>query len=412
MARPMPQRPLRVLYLQPDGTRSGSSRSLLELIDHLPKSAVEPLLIAPEGGLLADARARGISTIAASALSRWDRTAFGHYRGIRRLIALRELAALPASYSALRRARSRWGAVDLIHANEINALPSARIAKHLFAAPLVMHVRSVQQTESDSRPAKHGAQQLIAIDETVRRSLGALDVPCEVIHNSFTPRPVPPEVEARMLALFGARGSERPLTVAMVGTLLRLKGVFEFLDAARICVAEGVDARFVLVGENVRQLRGLTGRLLERTRISEDVDAALRTRIAEHGLADRVTMLGFTPHIEAVYRNIDLLCFPSYLNAPGRPVIEAALFGVPSAVAVSEPTSDTLIDGVTGWTIAPRSPESIAALIARLARERDLLERAGRAARTLAERLYDGAANAERVLAIYRLIAASDAPRR
>ena len=43
--------------------------------------------------------------------------------------------------------------------------------------------------------------------------------------------------------------------------------------------------------------------------------------------------------------------FPSYLNAPGRPIMEAGFFKVPSISCIDNPINDTFIDGKTGFSI-------------------------------------------------------------
>ena len=43
---------------------------------------------------------------------------------------------------------------------------------------------------------------------------------------------------------------------------------------------------------------------------------------------------------------------------------------IPSIVAVRKPTSDTLVDGVTGLAVPPRDAEALASAIAALAADR------------------------------------------
>jgi glycosyltransferase involved in cell wall biosynthesis len=57
------------------------------------------------------------------------------------------------------------------------------------------------------------------------------------------------------------------------------------------------------------------------------------------------------------------VCFPSHFDAPGRPVFEAAFFGVPSIAAVTQPMGDTIVDGVTGLAVRPREPRQLAEAI-------------------------------------------------
>lgn len=400
------QRALGVLVLHPSGPFSGAARSLLELLRGLPPGAVAPRLLMPRGQAAALFEREGYAVTAIRGMTQFDCTRWGHYRGLRWLIALRELFYLPFTLLALWRTRQAANSIDLIHANEVTAVLAALLAKWLLGKPLVIHVRSVQQSQGIAwrrrllgRLLRRHADAVIAIDATVRESLPR-EVEATVIHNGFRPQfdaPPPPAVAALQ-----RRFHAGSLRVGMIGSLLVLKGVYEFLEAARISVRDGVDADFVVVGSNLRPLSGARAAMLGWLGFARDVERDLRSFVARHGLEDRVHFLGFTPDISAVYRSLDLLCFPSHLDAVGRPVLEAAWFGVPSLAAVERPLSDTFVNGETGICIPARDPQAIADAVARLCADRDGLKRMGDAARRLAERNFDSERNAGRVLEVYQ----------
>ena len=105
---------------------------------------------------------------------------------------------------------------------------------------------------------------------------------------------------------------------------------------------------------------------------------------------------------------MDVLCFPSHLDAPGRPVFEAAFFSVPSIVAVRKPRADTLVNGVTGIAVTPRDAVALADAIERLARNPSEARRLGGAARAMAERTFDVRSNAAQLLEVYRRVCVSE----
>lgn len=397
-----------VLVLHPSGPFSGAARSLLELLRGLPPGAVAPRLIMPRGQAATLFAREGYAVTTIQGMTQFDCTRYGHYRGLRWLIAVREIFYLPLTLLAVWQARRAADSIDLIHANEITAIVAAVFAKLLLKKPLVVHVRSVQQTEGiplrrrllASFLKKH-ADAVIAIDATVQESLPH-EVEATVIHNGFAPRfdePPPPAVAA-----LRGRYHAGSLRVGMIGSLLALKGVYEFLEAARIAVRGGVNADFVVVGSNLRPLSGARAAILGWLGFARDVERDLQRFVARHGLYDRVHLLGFTPEISSVYRSLDLLCFPSHLDAVGRPVLEAAWFGVPSLAAVERPLADTFVDGETGFRIPARDPQAIADAVARLCADREKLKRMGEAARRLAEHNFDNERNAARVLEVYRLL--------
>jgi glycosyltransferase involved in cell wall biosynthesis len=397
---------LRVLYLHPIGAFGGASRSLLELLRGFPPRAVEPRIVVTRGHAADVLESAGYAVLRARGLSQFDCTRFGYYRGLRWLIVLRELWYLPFTLSALWRARRTWGSIDLIHVNEVTAIVPSLLAKAVFRAPLIVHVRSVQQDRGIplrrrvlTRFLQRYADAVLAIDATVLASLPR-EIRTDVIHNAFTP-----ELEGRTpdtVQQLERRLHPGSLRVGMVGNLLPLKGVYEFFEAARLCAQRGVEADFIVVGSNPRKLEGAKGALLKRLGFARDVEADLGQFVAEHKLEDRVHRLPFTAEISSIYRMLDVVCFPSLLDAVGRPVLEAAWFGVPSIAAVERPQPDTFIDGETGIRIAARDPQAIATAVARLSTDRADLRRMGEAAKRLAKANFDARKNAMQVLEIYR----------
>jgi glycosyltransferase involved in cell wall biosynthesis len=400
---------LRVLYIHPIGAFGGASRSLLELLRGFPAGAVEPRIVAARGQAADALESAGFPVVRARGLTQFDCTRYGHYRGLRWLIVLRELWYLPFTLVALRRARRAWESIDLVHVNEVTAIVPALLAKRMFRKPLVVHARSVQQDRGMAlrrdlltRLLRQHVDAVIAIDDTVKASL-PLEIRAEVVHNAFTPEPkahAPAAVEQLEQRLHPGA-----LRIGMVGNLLPLKGVYEFLEAARLCARQGVDADFIVVGSNPRRLSGPKGAILKALGFARDVEADMERFVADHGLGDRVHRLPFTADISAVYRMLDVVCFPSLLDAVGRPVLEAAWFGVPSIAAVERPYPDTFVDGETGLRIAARNPEALAAAIGRLSGDRESVRRMGAAARRLAEANFDARRNAERVLEVYERLA-------
>ena len=395
-----------VLYIHPSGIFGGASRSLLELLRVFAGGDIKAHVLAQGGQVASILEEEGISVVTSSGITQFDNTFFGFYRGLRWLILLREFFYVFPSYRALRAARVKWAGIDIVHVNELTALPTAIIAKRLFGVPLVVHVRSVQ------RPMKDGLRghfleylvnryvdQLVAIDLTVRESLPkSLNV--VVVHNGF-PLPEVPRAKSDQ-STSRTFSPQRPLRVGFVGGLLKLKGVYEFVEAARLCIQAGLAVEFLIAGENPRSLHGIRGYLLERLGFAVDVRAALEFLVDEYNLSDCVKMRGFTADVKEVYESIDVLCFPSYLNACGRPVFEAAFSRVPSIVAVNNPQEDTIIDGQTGICIPAKDPKAIAEAVTFFYSNPDELEHMGEAAYQLARKNFDIALNAQKMVDIYR----------
>jgi len=390
-------KPITVLYVHHAAPFGGASRSLLELIRSFPAGAVQPMVLTRRGQFQQILEDAGVAVLGCGGVSQFDNTRYSHYRGWRWLVLLRELAYLPSTLRGLLAARRKWGRVDLVHINDLTLLPAIWLARRLFGCPVIVHVRSVQQPLRGwrgrlvSAVLRNNAARLIAIDETVRASLDpSLDA--AVIHNG----------------LRVARGETPPaaaharFTAGMVGGLSRAKGCLEFIEAAALCRAQGADIRFVFVGQSMRRRSALRDFVLRRLGLSQEIEEELKARIDDLALADAVEFWPFTTDLEKVYRQFDVVCFPSHFDAPGRPVFEAAFFGVPSIAAVTQPMGDTIVDGVTGLAVRPREPRQLAEAILSLYANPERRAELGRNAAQLARTHFDADGNAMKVLGVYR----------
>ncbi|MEP6482549.1 MAG: glycosyltransferase family 4 protein, partial [Rhodoglobus sp.] len=401
------KQPLRVLYIHMVGAFGGASRSLFEVVRAFPPGAVQPMFVTQQGSVKTFFSQLG-AVVESKGLSQFDNTRYSHYRGTRWVVLLRELAYLPLTAFALRRARRRWGTVDLIHLNEFTGLIPLWIARRLFQAPSVVHVRSLAYNEPRSARTRwidrllRKADAVIAIDENVRESLPA-DLGVQVIHNVFSPAGVtdPDESFERRLSTLRPESFK----VGFVGNLMRVKGIYELIEAARMTVERGLDVEFIIVGDDPHPSSSVKGRLLKLLGLDQSARQEIEAALDQHGLRGRVHLVGFTSDIAHAYRRMDVLCFPSHYDAPGRPIFEAAFFGVPSIVALRHPRSDTLVDGETGLAIEPRDARGLAAAIERLASDPASARRMGDAARQLAHENCDAGRNAMQLLGVYRRIA-------
>lgn len=394
----MNDRALRVLYLHPASAFGGASKSLIELFGHLRSAAVEAVIVTPPGKASELFARAGMSVRPVRGLSQFDNTRYGYYRRLRWLILIREILLLPSSLRALWQARRE--PVDLIHINEITLLPLGVLAKRLLRAPLVVHVRSVQRAPGASWRSewingllRRHADRIIAIDHTVAVSLAA-DLAVHIVHNGLQIdqyRSAPRE-----------RDTSAPVKIGFLGVLIPLKGVFELVEAVRLLRDRGVQVKCLIAGENARRLSGLKAWLLGKLGFARDVRAELESFIIAEGLQEQIEMLGFVSDVRELYPQLDVLCFPSHLNAAGRPVFEAAFYSIPSVVAIADPAPDAVVHEMTGLTISAPEPVLIADALQRLIEDTQLRHRLGKQARAWAEERFSIHTNAARMLEIYR----------
>jgi glycosyltransferase involved in cell wall biosynthesis len=401
---------VKILYIDGVGPFGGASRSLCEALKAMPPGSAERYFVVQRGTANQYYQEFAADMIKARGLTRFDNTRASHYQGVRWLILLREVYYVPFTIVALLRARLRWKSVDLIHVNEITEIIPGLLARMLFKAPLVVHVRSLQwentaawRTRFINHCLRNHVDTVISIDENCRATLPQ-DLQVHIVHNSFAVSAESETPPARLPSLEKLRSGS--LKVGFVGNLHLSKGLFELLEAARIVRNNGCDVEYIIVGGNTSPSKGLRWWFLNKLGIAQDQAATFVNKIAEYELDETLHMVGHTPHIEHFLREMDVMTFPSHYDAPGRPVFEAAFFEVPSIVAVSRPRDDTLQDRVTGLAIERPDPLLLAAAIERLAKDRDLVKTLGKNAKALAERNFSPDTNSRILSVIYNSIAA------
>ncbi len=389
--------PVRVLYLHPFGVFGGATKSLAEMFSALPAGSVEGTALAPSGVAQQTLIRAGMTVLPVRGLSQWDNTRVGFYRGLRWIVLLRELALLWPTLRGLQRAKAHTR-YDVVHCNEITGIPAAMLAARMLRLPIVMHVRSLQHADHQRFASRiiygwlrrHVAR-LVVIDEAVRRTLPD-DLEVEVVHNGMAA----PSLLAR-----AKHSSDKIFTVAIIGVLHRMKGVYELLEAVRVLRDRGVKIKLLVVGENGRILSGLRLALYRMLDLANDVKSDLQAYVAAHDLDEQVEFTGFVSDISTVYKRIDAVCFPSHLDAPGRPVFEAALYGLPAIVAMRNPTRDVIEHEKTGICIDRPHVTLIADAIQRLAKDDQWCRQLGENARQAAMQRFESTICAIRMLRIY-----------
>jgi glycosyltransferase involved in cell wall biosynthesis len=328
----------RVLFVHHRPQPSGAARSLALLIAALGDEWEAHVLV--PGGGAAELFEQAGATVHRAPVPAFTHTWDVQYRGLRWLVAVRELLWLPAHRRALRRLLRELHPA-LVHLNDSVLLASGAVA-HGAGVPVVWHLRSSLASGGRDARSRWIARRIdswgdaaIAIDGDVAASF-PLRVPMHVI-----PNPVVID-EAQPLDLHIPAGRVR---IGYVGYLRRQKGWPQFLDALRMLVDEGVPVHGVVVGGAIRPssaFRGWRGRVLEAIGVPDE-ERAFDRRIAELDLGDHVTSVPFTLSLGPVYRALDVVVFPNQGAGLGRPVLEAAAYGLP-AVASGSPDGGGVLE--------------------------------------------------------------------
>jgi len=239
---------------------------------------------------------------------------------------------------------------------------------------------------------RHGSRRLIAaakfIADTMRDSLGVPGDRIDVIGECVDTEEFSPGDGSAFRREFGIAESA-PL-FGIVAMLRGEKGHDTFLRAARRVLASRPDARFVIVGSTT------PGNIVEA-----QIEEILAAEFAQLS-GSPVTMTGFRRDIPQIMRALDCLVVPSRH--------EAQTLVIPQAFATAKPAigsrvggiPEILQDGVNGFLVEPQNENEVADRMLRIAADKVLAQRLGRAGREFAERELAVDIKMEQLLACYR----------
>ena len=163
-----------------------------------------------------------------------------------------------------------------------------------------------------------------------------------------------------------ARGG--PLVV-LPARMLWAKGIREFVDAAARLRAEGVRARFALVGDTD----------------AGNPETVSRGRLDEWDSQGVVEWWGWQQDMRSVFRKAHVVCLPSN-GGEGLPrvLLEAGASGRPIVATDVPGCREAVRNGVNGLLVRPKDAKCLAEGLGQLIRSKDLRERMGARGREIA----------------------------
>lgn len=167
---------------------------------------------------------------------------------------------------------------------------------------------------------------------------------------------------------------EGPPTFLMMGRLMRDKGVYDFLDAARIVQRRHPDARFQLLGRPEDS---------NRTGISADEVRRLSVEYPVEFLAE-------TRDVRPYLAGCSVFVLPSfYREGLPRTILEAMSTGRPIITTDMPGCRDPIEPGGNGFVVPPKTPVALADAMCKLIADPVLLKQMSKRSRELAEQIYD-----------------------
>ena len=179
---------------------------------------------------------------------------------------------------------------------------------------------------------------------------------------------------------------EAPLAAALVGRMLRSKGVLEAAAAIRILRAQGRGIELLLAGSADPDNR----------------DSLSEAELTALGAEPKITWLGHVADVRTVWRRAAIALFPStYGEGVPNALLEAAGCGRPIVATDIPGCREVVRDGETGLLVPPYDVARLAEAIGALAGDPARRQAMGQAGRALVEREFAEPVIIAQTLALY-----------
>ncbi len=215
----------------------------------------------------------------------------------------------------------------------------------------------------------------------------------------FDPAKVTKARLGRLRALWGLDATEARPVFLLAGRLTRIKGHLTIIDAVARLKARGRDVLVLFAGDD-------QGRSAYR----QEVQTAIETA----GLSQHIRRVGHCDDMPAACLLADVALLPTLVpESFGRAAVEPQVMGRPVIASAHGGTTETVVDGQTGWLVAPGDADAWAQAMdhaASLGRRR--LRAMGKRGSERARRLYSNETMCAATLEVYSRLLAGGHKRR
>ena len=281
---------------------------------------------------------------------------------------------------------------DVIHTNDVPSFqPAGHVARWL-GVPIVTHVRFPFDGAAMRWFLRPGFTRALFVSDALRTEVCAgapelFEGRADVLYDGVALPPLREPAERESLKRELGLPLDRP-TIALTGQVSEIKGIWEFVEAARRMADRRTACCFAVLGDDMKT-KGA-------------VRQAMEARVAELGLSERFIFLGFRHDAPRLIPAFDVVAVPSHIEPLGNATLEAMAAGVPVVGSRVGGIPEMVVDGETGLLVPPKEPERLAGALERIVGDPALRDALGAGARRRAETIFSLKAHAAALTAVYR----------
>ena len=306
---------------------SGAARSLGETIINLKKK-IEFIVICPKGTSSNFFKSLNVKVIEAFLIPRFNHFELGYYRGLRWLLLFREIFGLFYFFFFLSRLKQKFKRIEKFHLNEIELTIIAPLLDFFFKPQITSHLRCPLEIKKGKVRikflkflCKNYLNKIISIDNDCYKTSPIKNI-SHIVYNG---------INTKNLVIKKKRS--KFITFGFVGNFIKRKGIYEALNVFKK-LDKKLNIRLICVGKNNQN-----STLLNLFGYEENFEKYLKKNNINS--YKNIKILPMTFNLKNFYSRIDIMLFPGYMNAVGRPVIEASLLKKPSIIALDRYNNDT-----------------------------------------------------------------------
>ena len=145
-------------------------------------------------------------------------------------------------------------------------------------------------------------------------------------------------------------------TVALVARMLEDKGIYEFVEAAKILKNKKIKVRFLLIGD-----------------VDKKNPTSLKQSILKSWNDQQIIeWLGWVKDVKKILLGVDILCLPSYREGLPKSLLEGASLALPLITTNTVGCREVVKDGVNGYLVPIKDSLGLSLAIEKLIKDKDL----------------------------------------
>ncbi len=362
---------LRVLHVNTERTWRGGEQQVLYLLEGLAARGIEQLLVAQEGGILAErAAAAGLPVLPL------------RMRGEVDLVAVYKLRSLIAKdgFTVVHAHTSHAHSLGALAA----ALPGSGKPKVVVARRVDFSIFRRSFLGLNRVKYLHGVDRYVTVSHAIKRVLLADGIPegmVSVVHSGIDVARIDAAPSRRDEIRRELDVPEGDFLVANVAHMADHKGQVYLVEAAPLVLARVPKTTFAIVGDG--ELRG-----------------TLEARARELGVPVRFP--GFREDVPSIMKALDVFVMPSHMEGLGTSVLDAMAAGAPVVGTEAGGMTEMLEHGKNGLVCPVRDSKALAAAIVELLLDREMAQRLAARAREDVKERFSREAMVEGTLGVYR----------